>query len=347
MIKRLPLLVMGLFLASCTRTEAMLPAQTSPPALTSTAMPSPNMTSAPSFEIAPYPPISYSTPIEYPPPTHFAPAPYPVPTDWPATSGASPTPNNEIPSFTLSDSIKTLDYYPLELGHTWVYSATYYGYRIEKDQPITNTLIITSTFVYTDKVLFTEVLGPYFIAQLERVSEHTGGLAPDQYIKDANGYMTDWISSSKDFGEYSLDWGIINPSARNYWLIIYGGLIYFQDELDISKLVAPVYYYFPFEKGSCWFTDGLLRNCQQDLENIVWTDFYFIESGPFFLDTQMGQFAGCYKIGYFARGGGNNKYFCLGTGLVGFEWEAHWQFSFVHPPIGHRVKLIDYFISAR
>ncbi|MBU0493184.1 MAG: hypothetical protein KKA73_14820 [Chloroflexi bacterium] len=253
------------------------------------------------------------------------------------------------PAVTIKDSLDTLAYYPLTLGNTWVYSATYYGYYVEGEGTNLTEIVITSTFIITDRVIATEIHEPYFAAQMQRTSLFTAGVAPDIYGL----YPSDrtWHPASPEFRWNSLDRGIVNPASRTYWDIIDGSRVYYQDELDLSYTPAtaisqtPAYYYLPFSEHPCWFARGDERRCREDLSRYSWMDFYYVKSGPTTRTLSAGTFTDCYTIGVFVKGGGVNKHFCLGVGLVGFDWEAHWQGGYRYPPIGHKAELINYSLT--
>lgn len=249
---------------------------------------------------------------------------------------------------TITTSLDTLKYYPLALGNTWVYSATYYGYYMEGEGANLTETVITSTFILTDRVIATEIHEPYFAAQMERTSLFTGGIAPDSYSQ----YPPDRFlhPASAGFIGNALDWGVVNPASRTYWYVIDGYRVYYQDELDLSYTPAtaisrtPAYYYFPFSEHPCWFGRGDEGDCRKYLSRHSWMGFYYVKPGPITLILPVGSFTECYTIGVFGEGG-VNKHFCLGVGLVGFDSEAHGQESYRHPPIGHKVELIAYSLA--
>ncbi len=123
-----------------------------------------------------------------------------TPTTQPAPTVITPTP---IPTITSNP----IPEFPLTVGNTWVYSATYRGRSI-------NFEALTATYVITDQVIATQVYSSMFGAVVQRTS----------YLVEGSPY--------KDLQVTDYRWKLENPVSRQYSYVINDNKIYKQDELD-------------------------------------------------------------------------------------------------------------------
>ena len=148
----------------------------------------------------------------------------------------SPSPIADTPT----DSFDIQSFYPLALGNTWVYSATYYGYHItgERESPIIS--VITTTFLITDQVISTHIQVPYFAAQLKRTAHIVSGVDLDKYPQPP---LEAHPATEALISKHNLDWAIVNPSTRIYCILsIFRGSFHHRDPEDPE--------FFIFSQGS-------------------------------------------------------------------------------------------------
>ncbi len=291
-------------------------------------------------------------PTELPSPLTFTPTPRDQPTPVPTLTDPIPTsiPATATPAFTIGNSLKTLDYYPLEPGNTWVYSATFVGYRIENRV----ALPLTSTFIITDEVLAVETHSPYFAAQINRIAVLTGGVVPDAARPSNWTYAINPASQTE---------GVAAPSSRVYWYVIAGARIYYQDTLDLStsvhyydtldlsthpgaNLKAMTYYYLPLSAHRCWWPTGNEENCNKAFTQGDWPLVYYVSNDtPQKPDILKNTAIECYTIATYTRGGGVNKLFCNDIGLAGLDYEYHGQTLSLYLPVWYKMELISYSIA--
>ena len=261
-------------------------------------------------------PTNTKTPIPTVEPTVAA-TPSPLPT---STLMPSPTPtiaNNPLPEF------------PLTVGNTWVYSATYHGFtRLAPIEPL------TATYIFTDKVVATKTYASLFGAAIERTSSLIEGTPLDE------------------FHDFYNDEGFENPQPRSYAYVISGTQVYLHDDLSFlteSKQKAarayrfPLVYEFPLVNGNefrCWYSwlsEG------GDCQTIQSCDYYYYVKDEL-IDLQLpaGNFDSCYTISVASCSAEDNLWFCPNVGIMGKHFLYKGQGADLYPTVSYEIKLISH-----
>ncbi len=189
--------------------------------------------------------------------------------------------------------------FPLANGTTWVYS-----YDAYDTSPANPTGITTATYLFTDKVIDTQSVPPFFVAHVQHV-EHLVKAAPD------------WV-----------DTGPIRPDE--FWYVVNGQQVYTSPPpLDLTKIQLDdsfLAYAFPLVVGKSWCPYTYLKGVRvQDCTASGRKSVVSQESHI----TPAGDFTQCYKITEDFNSGGVTQWFCNGIGVVAEKYDhAGTRFGF-------------------
>jgi hypothetical protein len=249
----------------------------------------------------PFPTLTLtSSPTGTPLPTNTATlATMPIPT---LTPTSTPTTNSPLPDF------------PLNLGNTWVYSATHYDtYETER---------ITATYIITETVVDTQLHEPYFVANIVR----------DKKVVTLSDNLV-----GKDWEQHYLGGG---DGSISFWYVISGTQVYEQRELDWSEIEtseAILQYIFPLSSSVLWYPDPWQR---KEFPNLEVTSGLRRADGPIEIKVPAGTFRDCFEVITMYNSGATFSTFCAGIGVVGSHYDH------VGTPFGFRTILIDYSLVA-
>jgi hypothetical protein len=226
-------------------------------------------------------------------------------TPGPALAAPSPEPPPALPLFD-----KPLPDFPLNLGATWVYSATHYDtYGTER---------ITATYIITETIVATQTRPPYFAAELVR----------DTRIITFSDYL-----AGKEWEAYYLAG---RGETISFWYVLSGTRVYQQNELDWPKIEAgeaSLEYIFPLSADLLWYPDPQQR---AEFLNFELLPGLRAVSGPVEREVPAGRFQDCFEIVTYFNGGSPVSWFCPGIGVV----ES--QYHHVGTPFGNTTVLIYY-----
>jgi len=220
---------------------------------------------------------------------------------------SSETPPILTSTLTATPVLSPLADFPLDVGNYWVYH--YYAYEQNISAEVTITV----------KVISTQMISGYFIAEMDRKNQITSGR----------------------FTLYSPPQPL--PEGR-FWYIVNGGRVYVQwgDTLDLTK-VNKIYleYVFPLLENPCFFRyNGMLEDFTQASPNdpnsfrgCTWVE------GPVEMVTIAGTFENCSLVVTPGHAGGFAEWLCPGIGYVGDKYDH------AGTPYGYETTLVDYYLS--
>ncbi len=197
------------------------------------------------------------------------------------------------PSITPTSTLRPqnpLPVFPINMGNTWVYSATHYEIDRATGQKI------TATYVITELIKKTGTYSSFFIAEVRRDILLIDGIAPK--------------------------WNVARPSSKSYLYVIGGTYVYKQRGTLINPLgVKLLEYKFPLSKHTnCWYPN-LSTEAQieifGDKKCPSWGYRYI--GGSVFPNVPIEEFSSkdCTNIVEVNQGSTTNKWFCSGIGIVG------------------------------
>jgi hypothetical protein len=210
--------------------------------------------------------------------------------------------------------IDPLAEFPLELGSTWVYSATHYD-TFETDR-------ITATYRITETVIETQTEPPLSAAKIERT--------------------TTLLTTSANLS--GIDWQefyLAGPgSVISFWYIGHENRLYRQDALDWAAVradAASLEYIFPLTTGERWYPDP---NQRANVPNFQIGPGTRTVNGPLAVHVPAGDFENCYELRTFYNGGSPVSWVCPGLGVV----ES--RFDHAGTPFGNHQVLLSHTIQA-
>ena len=260
----------------------------------------------------------------------------PLPTTTPLPQPTStPTPISPSPAPTPTLAINPLPEFPLAVGNTWVYSATYTGFRFNRATTPAIAEPLTATYIITDQIVATKTYGSLFGAEIRRISSLVEG------------------TPFNEFHNFNYDKEFENPELKTYTYVISGTQIYQHEDLSFlteTKQKAaqayryPLIYEFPLMDGTafhCWYS---WSNENQDCHNVVkgCDYYYYVKEQSVFLKLPAGNFKGCYTISIASCEDENSKWFCPNIGIVGGQFLYVGQGSDEYPTGSYQIKLLTY-----
>lgn len=227
-------------------------------------------------------------------------APQPTPAPNSLSPTATPLRNTAVPNVTQPAlNQNPLPDLPLKLGATWVYSNVVYSGANPQN-------VLTSTYVYTDVIIETRSVPPYFAAEVSR----TVSLMAGEPLFNA-------------------------PEAETGWYVISGTQVYKQpgNALDFSNASSSwLEYVFPLSKRD-WYPDPEQRN-NLPPDSMFSGKRYTYPKGE--VSVPAGQFNNCFSITTAYLNGPMYRWFCPYLGVVAEKYD--------HPgtPFGYDAVLMSY-----
>lgn len=213
------------------------------------------------------------------------------------------TPSRQVPP---ANPHHALVDFPLAKGTTWVYS--YLAYEPTTTNP---TQIVTATYLFTETVIDTQTLLPYFVAHVQR---------EERLVKAEPGWT--YPKSSR---------------PDELWYVVRGQQVYesFQP-LDLSRVQTDslfLAYDFPLATGRSWCPRTDIEG--EQVQDCVAAGKRVVVSQEGY-ETPAGKFPQCYKITEDVNSGGVTRWFCHGVGVVAQRYDhAGTRFGFQQVLVSH------------